>query len=113
MPCYLLKVRYTAKINNLDKTILLEALKLMDGVQSAVLDNYWVNNGVTVMMKDGRRLVGRITNEGIQFEGDAGKVGEEVLKYYTAVAQAVALKKQNYQVNVQRSGELLRLTAKR
>lgn len=113
MPCYLIKVRYTAKIDNMDKAILVEALKLMDGVQSVVLEDFWVTNGVTVNLKNGQRLIGRIVGNEVQFEGSAGKVGEEVLKYYTAVAQAVALKKQNYQVNVQRQGNLLRLTAKR
>lgn len=109
MPCDSISVRYAVKIANLDKNTLVEALKLMDWVKSVVI----VGDTVEVTLKDGTKTVGVMTKNQVVFDYRGAALNTELVKYYGATVQALTLKKQNFQVNISKQGDLLRVKARR
>jgi hypothetical protein len=113
MVCYNIQVRFTVSVPSMNRDVLIEALKLMEGVQEVTLSDFWVKDGISIRMKNGRTHIARLRDGKLEFEGQAEEIAKEVLKYYAAAVQAISLKKQNYQISVQKEGDLVRIRARK
>jgi hypothetical protein len=114
MPCTYLRVAYSTKVNmrDVDVTLLAEALKLMGEVEEVTL--YSSLDRVKVYLKVGGQVTLQLEDSSIILTGDNAEVVKKKLEqYYSAVVQALKLRKQGFKnVNVEEVKELLRISAR-
>lgn len=117
MVCIGIRTSATLKLGKLNPDIALEALKLMFPGAKYGFDNFFGTKAQAyIELENGNRAILRFRSAGVTVQSNdvaLGKMVEQALtQHYAAIVQAALLKKQGYQVQVQKDKDRLRIVGR-